>query len=73
MASFGRVIGGHYLNATVSPGIGSQLVVQAGLKWRKLNEEQVTAWEEIFFCVEGRHDKRSGPGGCGGRTSAFHE
>lgn len=47
MVSNGRVIGGHYLNATVSPGIGSQLVVQAGLKRRKLSEEQVTAWEEI--------------------------
>ena len=47
MASYGRVIGGHYLNATVSPGIGSQLVVQSGLKRRKLNEEQVAAWEEI--------------------------
>ncbi len=47
MASYGRVIGGHYLNATVSPGIGSQLVVQVGLKRRKLSEEQVTAWEEI--------------------------
>jgi hypothetical protein len=49
MASHGRVTGGHYLNATVSPGIGSQLVVQAGLKRRKLSEEQVTAWEETFF------------------------
>lgn len=47
MASYGRVIGGHYLNATVSPGIGSQLVVQSGLKRRKLSEEQVAAWEEI--------------------------
>lgn len=47
MASYGRVIGGHYLNATVSPGIGSQLVVQSGLKRRKLNEEQVVTWEEI--------------------------
>lgn len=35
------------MNATVSPGIGSQLVVQTGLKWRKLDEKQVGAWEEI--------------------------
>lgn len=47
MANYGRVIGGHYLNATVSPGIGSQLVVQAGLKWRKLDEKQVSVWEEV--------------------------
>ena len=48
MANSGRVIGGHYLNATVSPApIGSELVVQSGLKWRKLNEHHVSAWEEI--------------------------
>lgn len=36
------------MNATVSPApIGSELVVQSGLKWRKLNEKQVSAWEEI--------------------------
>lgn len=48
MANYGRVVGGRYLNATVSPApIGSELVVQSGLKWRKLNEKQVSAWEEI--------------------------
>lgn len=46
--NYGRVVGGHYLNATVQPAmVGSDLVVQAGLKWRKLNEEQVAQWEEV--------------------------
>lgn len=46
--NYGRVVGGHYLNAAVQPAIiGSGLVVQAGLKWRKLNEEQVVEWEEL--------------------------
>lgn len=41
----GRVIGGHYLNAPVNTApIGSALVVQTGLRWRKLNEEQVLSW-----------------------------
>lgn len=47
MVSYGRVIGGHYLNGTVSPGMGNDLVVKAGLKWRKLSAEQVAEWEEI--------------------------
>ncbi|MGO1231790.1 hypothetical protein [Glutamicibacter arilaitensis] len=41
----GRVIGGHYLNAPVSTApIGGALVIQTGLRWRKLNEEQVLSW-----------------------------
>jgi hypothetical protein len=48
MATHGRVVGGHYLNATVTTApIGSDLVVQSGLKWRKLNHEQVAEWEEV--------------------------
>ena len=47
MVSQGRVVGGHYLNAIVSPIVGSTLVVQAGLKWRKLNDEQVATWQEV--------------------------
>lgn len=43
----GRVIGGHYLNAPVATApIGSALVIQAGLRWRKLNEDQVLSWSD---------------------------
>lgn len=49
MLTYGRVIGGHYLNAAVQPAvIGSDLVVQAGLKRRKLDETQVAEWEEVL-------------------------
>ena len=47
MVNPGRVIGGHYLNAPVTTVIGSELVVQSGLKWRKLNAEQVAAWDDV--------------------------
>lgn len=47
MAMYGSVVGGHYLNAAVSPGVGSVLVLRSGLKRRKLDEEQIAAWEEI--------------------------
>jgi len=48
MSMHGRVVGGHFLNATVTTApIGSTLVVQSGLKWRKLNHEQVAEWEEV--------------------------
>lgn len=43
----GKVIGGHYLNAFVSPIFGSTLVVQAPFKPRKLTPENVTAWAEV--------------------------
>lgn len=43
----GKVIGGHYLNAFVSPIIGSTLVVQAPFKPRRLTPENVTAWAEV--------------------------
>lgn len=46
MAS-GRVIGGYYLHAVVAPRIGSTLVLQAGLKFRKLNNKEIAAWEEV--------------------------
>ncbi len=48
MADTGRVIGGHYLDSMVSTARGSELVVRSGFKGRKLNEEQVTAWQEIL-------------------------
>lgn len=43
----GRVIGGHFLNSPVRTIIGSGIIVQSGLKWRKLNEEQVAEWTEL--------------------------
>lgn len=43
----GKVIGGHYLNAFVSPIFGSTLVVQAPFKPRKLTPENVEAWAEV--------------------------
>jgi len=43
----GKVIGGHYLNAFVSPIIGSTLIVQAPFKPRKLTPENVAAWAEV--------------------------
>ncbi|WP_143736565.1 SHOCT domain-containing protein [Plantibacter flavus] len=36
------------MDATVSTVIGSDLVVQAGLKWKKLNDVQVSEWEEVL-------------------------
>lgn len=47
MVGFGRVVGGDYKNAQVSTPVGSTLVVQAGLKFKKLVPANVTAWEEI--------------------------
>lgn len=63
MVSYGRVIGGHYLNAAVQPAvIGSDLVVQAGIKRRKLNETQVAEWEEVLS------DQKSGVASVVGRA-----
>ena len=42
----GKVVGGHYLNSFVSP-MGSTLVVQAPLKFRKLISANVAAWAEV--------------------------
>ncbi len=47
MAGFGRVVGGDYKNAQVSTPMGSTLVVQAGLKFKKLLPATVSAWEEV--------------------------
>lgn len=47
MVGYGRVIGGDYKNATISTPVGSTLVVQAGLKFRKLVPDTVSAWEEV--------------------------
>ena len=48
MSSFGKVIGGAYLDSTVATAtFGSDLVVQTGFKGRKLTAEHVKSWEEI--------------------------
>lgn len=47
MVGYGRVVGGDYLNATVSTPVGSTLVVQAGFKFRKLTPENVAEWDEV--------------------------
>jgi len=48
MSSFGRVIGGAYLDAGVTTAtFGSDLVVQTGIKGRRLTADSVTAWQEI--------------------------
>jgi hypothetical protein len=53
MSSFGRVIGGAYLDASVSTAtFGSDLVVQTGIKGRKLNADNVKSWEETHVEVK---------------------
>lgn len=48
MSSFGKVIGGAYLDSTVATAtFESDLVVQTGFKGRKLTAEHVKSWEEI--------------------------
>jgi hypothetical protein len=48
MSSFGRVIGGAYLDAGVTTAtFGSDLVVQTGIKGRKLTVESIASWQEI--------------------------
>jgi hypothetical protein len=47
MVGYGRVVGGDYKGAVVSTPIGSTLVVQAGLKFRKLTPENVAEWDEV--------------------------
>ena len=48
MSSFGSVIGGAYLNSSVSTAtFGSDLVVQTGFKGRKVTAETVQSWAEI--------------------------
>ncbi len=48
MSSFGRVIGGAFLDAGVTTAtFGSDLVVQTGIKGRRMTTENVTAWQEM--------------------------
>jgi|GEM_PF-1595496 len=44
---YGRVIGGDYKGATVSTPVGGTLVMQAGLKFRKLTPENVKEWDDV--------------------------
>lgn len=49
MSSLGRVIGGAYLDASVTTAtFGSDLVVQTGLKGRRLTTTTVGAWQEVI-------------------------
>src|SRR5438270_11527237 len=47
MVGQGKVVGGHYINSTVSTGHTDDLVIHAGLKRPKLTADQVAKWEEI--------------------------
>ncbi|UTT70573.1 SHOCT domain-containing protein [Arthrobacter sp. DNA4] len=47
MVANGSVVGGDYKGAIVSTPLGSTLVVQAGLKFRKLTPENVAGWDEV--------------------------
>jgi hypothetical protein len=44
---YGRVIGGDYKGAMVSTPVGSTLVMQAGLKFRKLTADNVEEWDDV--------------------------
>ena len=47
MSGQGKVVAGQYINATVSTGFRGDLVIQTGLKGRKLTAAEVAEWEEI--------------------------
>lgn len=49
MASFGKVIGGHYVNATINTNLKGQLALrgQGFSRTPNLTAELVTAWEEV--------------------------
>jgi hypothetical protein len=47
MSGQGKVVAGHYIDATVSTGFRGDLVVQTGLKGRKLTAAEVAEWEEV--------------------------
>lgn len=53
MARSDVVVGGDYLNATVAKAsFGSDLVVQNGLRGRKLNPTQVAEWAEVIVAAD---------------------
>jgi hypothetical protein len=43
----GKVVGGQYINGTVTTGLKGDLVIQAGFKRRKLNATEVAEWDEV--------------------------
>ena len=43
----GKVVGGHYINHTVSTSSEGDLVIQTGFRGRKLTAEEVGGWEEV--------------------------
>ncbi|ROQ40694.1 putative oligomerization/nucleic acid binding protein [Frondihabitans sp. PhB188] len=50
MVTSGRVVGGAYVDGTVSVAtIGSGIVVQSGFKRRKLDFEHVSQWQEVVM------------------------
>ncbi|ANF31307.1 hypothetical protein A0130_06160 [Leifsonia xyli] len=49
----GRVIGGDYKSAIVSTRFGSTIVLQTGLKFRKLTQETVSEWDEVVTDAKG--------------------
>jgi hypothetical protein len=60
MSGYGKVVGGHYMDATVTTGSKGNLVIQAGLRWPKLTVDTVASWEEIP--ADSDSDSGSGPG-----------
>jgi hypothetical protein len=48
MVSYGQVIGGQYMNASVVTNYKGDLVVQYSFKKRKLTADEVSEWEEMF-------------------------
>jgi hypothetical protein len=47
MVGQGKVVGGHYINATVSIGTKGDLVVASGFKRRKLTADEVAEWADV--------------------------
>jgi hypothetical protein len=47
MLGQGKVVGGHYINATVSVGLKGDLVVASGFKRRMLSGDEVAEWADI--------------------------
>ncbi len=65
MASYGTVVGGHFMNATVSTNHKGELVLQQGFKRRKLNTDEVAEWDEV---TSGAGSGASGAAGAVGKV-----
>ena len=46
MGGQGKVVGGHYINSTVSTGGKGDRVVETGFRGRKLTDDEVAEWEK---------------------------